>query len=488
VNGYLLAFLLIGGFIALELILSKKGLLERYNMQLYGPFLMWKTRKGREFIDRVASKYERFWKRYADFGILLIFTFMFMGTALLIWVANIATHMPASSAPNPIMMLGIPGVNPIIPLWYGILGLAVAIIFHEFSHWILARVAKVRINSLGLLFFIFPVGAFVEPDEEETEKISKRKRMRIFAVGPTANIILAFVFLFLFIGMAGQVQPIEDGLVVSGVYQNGPADGYIAPGCEIIAVNGTEIDTLGDFNSAPFPPAGQRTNITILEDGKSRDISSISGLMITSTTEAYAASNAGIKAGMLIYSLNDTIIHNYDEFTDVLSNIKPGATVNISVYERSGDSYIPTDIHSITFTQDDKYTYYEKYFPAQNRDDFRGKAIMGVGVATLGINGFDAERIPQIFAHPLYGAHTAGEKLKASLSYISLPMSRLMPFSGPMTGLYTTGAFSFMPDWLFWVIANSMYWIFWLNLMVGITNALPAIPLDGGFMFKDAPD
>ena len=29
------------------------------------------------------------------------------------------------------------------------------------------------------------------------------------------------------------------------------------------------------------------------------------------------------------------------------------------------------------------------------------------------------------------------------------------------------------------------YWLFWLNLMLGATNALPAVPLDGGYIFKD---
>ncbi len=33
-----------------------------------------------------------------------------------------------------------------------------------------------------------------------------------------------------------------------------------------------------------------------------------------------------------------------------------------------------------------------------------------------------------------------------------------------------------------------MYWLFWLNLMVGLTNALPAVPLDGGYIFKDSLD
>ena len=28
-----------------------------------------------------------------------------------------------------------------------------------------------------------------------------------------------------------------------------------------------------------------------------------------------------------------------------------------------------------------------------------------------------------------------------------------------------------------------IFWIFWLNLVLGITNALPAVPFDGGFLF-----
>jgi membrane-associated protease RseP (regulator of RpoE activity) len=39
---------------------------------------------------------------------------------------------------------------------------------------------------------------------------------------------------------------------------------------------------------------------------------------------------------------------------------------------------------------------------------------------------------------------------------------------------------------LFWVLANLAFWCFWLNLMVGITNMLPMIPLDGGHIFRDA--
>ena len=50
------------------------------------------------------------------------------------------------------------------------------------------------------------------------------------------------------------------------------------------------------------------------------------------------------------------------------------------------------------------------------------------------------------------------------------------------------GPLSVLPEPLFWICANLFFWLFWLNLMVGITNALPATPLDGGFIFRDGFD
>jgi len=46
------------------------------------------------------------------------------------------------------------------------------------------------------------------------------------------------------------------------------------------------------------------------------------------------------------------------------------------------------------------------------------------------------------------------------------------------------GIFSSNPS-LFWSLANAIYWIFWLNLAVGLFNALPMIPLDGGYILQD---
>ena len=37
----------------------------------------------------------------------------------------------------------------------------------------------------------------------------------------------------------------------------------------------------------------------------------------------------------------------------------------------------------------------------------------------------------------------------------------------------------------FWILANILYWLAWMNLLLGMSNALPLFPLDGGLLFRD---
>src|SRR6266540_4310229 len=127
----------------------------------------------------------------------------------------LVVSIPAGREPTPQMLLGLPGLNPLIPFWYGILALGIAIIVHEFCHGILARVSHVKLNSLGLLFFIVPVGAFVEPDETEMKAMPRLERARLFSAGPAVNLMLAVIFALVFsVGFMSSVVPVAHGVGV----------------------------------------------------------------------------------------------------------------------------------------------------------------------------------------------------------------------------------------------------------------------------------
>jgi len=238
-------------WIVAVMLLWKKNVLERFNISLIGPILMLRTNRGKGFLDRLARP-KRFWRGYGNVGIVLMGVMMVAMLFLLVMVAMTASNIPKEDAPNARMLVGIPVVNPLIPLWYGILGLAVGIVVHEFSHGIMARAGKIKVKSMGILLCIFPIGAFVEPDEEELAAASKPRRARVYAVGPLANLIVALICAMLFSTvMMGAVEPVAQGTGIVGILDGGPAEMVgLKPGMILTEVNGTAIEENADFFEA----------------------------------------------------------------------------------------------------------------------------------------------------------------------------------------------------------------------------------------------
>src|SRR2546430_3117945 len=250
-------------------VLQRRGLLEPRGLQPSpppaGPFLMWKTVRGRQLIDRIARP-ARFWRFFGDLAIILVGITMVGTTLLLLWEATLV-QSPAvrGNPPSPDLLLGLPGINPIIPLGYGIFGLAVAIILHEFSHGILARAAKIKIRSLGLIFLIFPIGAFVEPEEDELRALPRRDRARLYAAGPATNMLRAVLSAAVSSsGMLAAVTPVHVGLVsVRFTYAVSPAHApAMQPYTVITSVNNVTIHSYADFrNEMSKTVVGQ--NVTV---------------------------------------------------------------------------------------------------------------------------------------------------------------------------------------------------------------------------------
>ena len=484
IMGLLYTVIAIAVFLTIFGILDKLGFLEKYGLGLSGPMLMWRTEKGKKLIDRIAEK-KKFWENYGNLGLIIVSICMGLILFLVAWSAYLASSIPAEQAPSPQMVVGIPGVNPLIPIWYGIFALAVAIVFHEFSHGILSRVADIKVKSLGLVFLVVPIGAFVEPDEEEMEELPKIKRDRIYAVGPTTNILLAIVFALLFSSVfMASIAPREDGLIVNGISPDSPADiAGLERGDELTYINGVKIDSPDQITDIQLDP-GIRTSIRYLEGEEEKSGEIRTGLVVTSVSEGLPAEEAGLEKGDILISIDGELVRNYEMFDSILDTTDADQTVNITYMRQDNGDYDGNVTIPLTLT--DKYEVYEENYPSQNKEEYRGKGYMGVSVAYLGFTGWDAEALPQMFSQPFKGAESVGDYFMSSMRYISFPFMRLSPVPDDIASLYeVSGPLSVLPDGVFWVMGNGIYWVFWLNLMVGLFNALPAVPLDGGYVFSD---
>jgi membrane-associated protease RseP (regulator of RpoE activity) len=360
-----------------------------------GPFLMWKTVRGRRLIERLARP-KRFWKAFGDLSILLVGITMAGTTLLLLWEATLVRNAAIrANPPSPDLLLGIPGINPIIPLGYGIFGLAVAIVLHEFSHGILSRAANIRIKSLGIILLIFPIGAFVEPDEDELRALPRRERARLYAAGPATNILLAVLFAFLFSSvMMASVTPVHEGVGIVG-----------------------------------FP-----------------------------TEDPSPAQAAGMQPYTIITRVNGVEVRSFAEFASALSNVEANQTIEVVAFDPTSGTSTAYNVTPVEVN------------PATGR-------------AILGIFAFDVDTS---YYHPLTDTERFGGVPGAILTYISLPFQGRAPIQDEAVRFYqVNGPLAVLPGPVFWILANTVYWLFWLNIMLGATNALPAVPLDGGYIFRD---
>jgi membrane-associated protease RseP (regulator of RpoE activity) len=402
-------------YFIIVLILHKRGVLNKFNISFYGPFLLLRTKKGLGFLKKIASK-KRFWKAYGSFGIVFCLISGFIVLIFFIWnfifLLGVTPEQKAA-LPGPEFVLALPGINPIIPMeyfFYFVLAFIIAIIVHEFSHGILSYASDLKVKSMGLIYIIIPFGAFVEPDEKQLKNTKISKRMRVFAVGPLSNFVVAFVCIllisFIFIS---SVQP-GSGLTVFDVYKD-----------------------------SPFYDAGIKK-----------------GAIITQINEFDLTNNESNKEGVFFYR-------------DIINQTSPNATILVS-YRYNGVLY------SKYVDLTDEYTYYyENYNYTENTN--KNKTFDGVASFILVRNSLDDLKNPitnlshftHFFLIPVVGYFEG-----------------FNPIADPFIDSYKVeGPLGSLPKPIFWGIINALYWIFWLNLLVGLFNVLPMIPLDGGYLLND---
>ena len=243
---YVIAFILIW-----TIAIVFKSQLTDHGVEVNFPLLMWRTQRLRGFIDRLANRAPRFWKWYMNLGIVISTGFMILMAVALVY--SLKTLMDAPTVSLVVPGVEVPGSPIFIPLLAGLIALATVLIVHEFSHGILSRVEKININSIGLLLFAIIPGAFVEPDEEELNELSRPARMRIYVAGSMANLTLAAIAMIIMMVISSFIVPVvfeDDGVVINRLTSDGNAINHMSEGMVIRSINNLTVNDMASFQKA----------------------------------------------------------------------------------------------------------------------------------------------------------------------------------------------------------------------------------------------
>ena len=210
---------------------------------------MVRTKQGQEILEKV-SRPRAFWRGFGEFSIWLCLLIM-IGVVSLLFLAAITTAMspPEEYLPASDLLL-IPGVTSFVPFWWPVLALIFALVIHEYSHGIQARAHGMRVRSFGLLLAgPIPIGAFAEPQHHEMVRAPLRERMRLYAAGPSINIIATYLALLLLSAAATGLVASSPGVYASGIIAGeGAEEGGLLPYEIITHIDGEMISGYSDFS------------------------------------------------------------------------------------------------------------------------------------------------------------------------------------------------------------------------------------------------
>jgi membrane-associated protease RseP (regulator of RpoE activity) len=198
--------------------------------------------------------------------------------------AGVAPVIPGVDLPN----------SPISVPLHAWLSFVIILIVHEASHGFVIRKLGMKLKSYGLLLLGFlPIGAFVEPDENELRKLEKknpRDALRMYAAGPSSNLYF-FLVGGLILSLLGsvvvgplmdptlnqihlssvsgvQIKEVADKITICGTEFDAPAHGVLLAGDQILSVDGNAVQTIQQYSLAT---RGKDTfSLTVLREGEEK--------------------------------------------------------------------------------------------------------------------------------------------------------------------------------------------------------------------------
>lgn len=382
-----------------------------------------------------------------------------------------------------------------------ILILSLLIFVHEFGHFVVAKICGVHVKefSLGMgprllkfkrkdtlysikLFLFGGSCAMSGMDENGDETgegsyLSKSvwKRMAIIVAGPLFNIILAFLFSVILIGKVGY-----DPCVVGAVADNSPAyEAGLKPGDKIVKINKKNITFYEDYALYEMEHDGETMEITYVRDGEKYKTTVIpryvdenvyqigvmlntdnadNKLEVSDVTDDMPASEAGIKKGDVLLSVNGEKIKDYQHFRSMLLRY---GEYNIRIMvDRDGSQVMvklkPDRVHQSYYTT-------------------------GMGFANVWEKVSPIKTIGYSFKYTGYWSKSVFASIKmlinkkASINDVSGPVGIVNIVGNVVEETKDEGALI--------VLLNLLNFSIMISANLGIMNLLPIPALDGGKLF-----
>ena len=356
------------------------------NFDLRFPLVIIKTSRGQRLLEKL-SKF-RFISVLSWISLFLMPIFSLLAISILILTASLYLSFPEvreiARETGPQGALLIPGINPYLPIIYGWIAIFIGIVIHELSHGVIARAVDIPVRSSGVMLFLFlPIGAFVEVDDTKLDSTSFKKSGRIIAAGSGSNIVVGLISLLLLVGVVNTMEPIADGIPISQIVVDSPA------------------------------------NI------------------------------AGLLPGDIVTHFNNIPVTDLDSFSQNLDSRSPGDSIVLTIQRQ----FVTSDYEIVL----------------SSRPDNLEEAFIGI-------------MRPSVDLDESLSRYQNGLSLSPNiLVYFSFPSSDsyAIPFSSSMQNFYTSSLGN-----QYTVLTNLLFWIWFINFNLGIFNALPLGPLDGGQAFK----
>jgi len=535
--------------------LSSRGILPEY-VRVSGPITTLHTQRGKVVLDWLARP-KRFWRAWGNFGIGIALVVM-IGAFLLVMTAayGVFTDPPEATAVNqPRNVLVIPGVNDFLPLSAApeiVFGLLVGLVVHEGGHGLLCRVEDIEIESMGLaLLTVIPLGAFVEPDEENRQRADRGGQTRMFAAGVTNNFaVSALAFLLLFGPVVGAIAPVAGVPIGNTVPGSAAADADIARGDVITAVGGQSVANENDLDAA-LAEADRRVSLTVDGGEETRQVRVTRSLLVTGAVPGVVPGiEVSASQSPEIVAVNGTEVHTERAFEAALEEravatirtaegttatapmgayvprlaeggpLAQAASANASlIVTRIGDERIvdsdtlqtvldarqPGERVTVEAYADGERRTYDVTLGPSSRDDgarlgvYISEGSSGITTTDLGIDPYPAERFLALLGGG--ASEGGGGGISSFLSGIGaalvLPLASVIDpplsynfagFVDPITNFYTIqGPLAAFGGAVF-ALANVLFWIGWINIQLAFFNCIPTFPLDGGHILRTSTE